>query len=293
MKPVPFEYCRPASVADALALLAEMKEEAAVLAGGMTLGPMLNLRLVRPRAVIDVTRIGELANIKEGNGTLTTGATVIQADAMRSPTIRQGVPLLALALPWVGHFQTRNRGTLGGSVAHADPSAEIPLCLVTLDGWVVLGSRRRQRRMRAHDFFLGALATARRPEELLTAMEWPLAPFEAGHAFSEISQRHGDFAIAAAACQARVDADGRLAALAVGLGGVENRPVAIETREFLGRRADGDAAAEIAALAGRTVTPIEDHVADAAYRLAVSRVLVERVVLDAIADAQARRAALQ
>ena len=289
MKPVAFEYCRPDTVAEAVSLLAELREDAAVLAGGMTLGPMLNLRIMRPRAVIDVSRIAELRSLGVGAAALTTGATLVQADALGSDTVCREAPLLALALPWVGHFQTRNRGTLGGSVAHADPSAEIPLCLVVSNGTVVLRSKRRQRRVLARDFFHGALTTARQPDELLVALEWPRAPADAGHGFDEIAQRHGDFAIAAAACQIRLDPAGRFAHLSLGLGGVDSRPVAIDTSSFLGRPADQRTVSALADHASRSVTAMEDRVADADYRLALSRVLIERVVPRAIADAMNRR----
>jgi 2-furoyl-CoA dehydrogenase FAD binding subunit len=293
MKPVPFEYFRPETIAEAAGLLADLREDAAVLAGGMTLGPMLNLRIARPSAVIDITRIRDLGSITLRGDTVATGATAVQADALASDVLRRQVPLLTLALPWVGHFQTRNRGTLGGSVAHADPSAEIPLCLVVTDGTVVLRSKRRERRVRARDFFIGALTTTRQPDELVVALEWPAAPADAGHGFGEIAQRHGDFAIAAAACQIRLDGADRIGALALGLGGVENRPVAIETAGFLGRAADKASVLELAEHAARSVTPMEDHVADAQYRLALSRALVRRVVPQALADAQARRGRLQ
>jgi CO/xanthine dehydrogenase FAD-binding subunit len=284
MKPVRFDYVRADTIADATGVLAELREEAAVLAGGMSLGPMLNLRLVRPRAVIDITRMRGTEPIALRDGIVATAATLIQADALDSDVIRRELPLLTLALPHVGHFQTRNRGTLGGSVAHADPSAEIPLCLVTLDGTVVLRGR-RERRVRARDFFLGALTTTRQPDELLVALEWPRAPVDAGHAFAEIAQRHGDFAIAAAACQLRLDRDGRVAALALGLGGVEARPIAVAAAAFVGRPVDDRFTADLAEHAVRGLTPIEDHVANAEYRLALARVLVGRVVRDAAADA--------
>ena len=134
MKPARFDYYRAGSIADATGVLAELREDAAVLAGGLSLGPMLNLRLVRPRAVIDITRVPRLDTVELRNGSVATGAALTQADALESDVVRREIPLLALALPWVGHFQTRNRGTLGGSVAHADPSAEIPLCLVVSGG---------------------------------------------------------------------------------------------------------------------------------------------------------------
>src|SRR5262249_47307681 len=213
MKPVAFEYMRPHTVEEVLDVLAERRGEGAVLAGGMTLGPVPSLRMLRPKTVRDISRQSGLGRIESRGGCVITGATLIQADALDSVVIREALPLLGLALPWVGHFQTRNAGTLGGSIAHADPSAEIPLCAVAHDATVVLRSRRRERRIRAREFFQGALTTARAPNELVVAVDWPVAPPDAGHAFEEVAQRHGDFAIAAAACTARLAADGAIADL--------------------------------------------------------------------------------
>ena len=292
MKPVAFDYYRPEVVSEALALLSEMGDEAAVLAGGMTLGPMLNLRMVRPRAVIDISRIQALKAISERSNIVVTGAGVVQGDALRSDVIAREVPLLVMALPWVGHFQTRNRGTLGGSVAHADPSAEIPLALVVCGGTVLLQSRRGQRRVPAREFFVGALTTERRPDEIVTALEWPRAAPDAGHAFTEIAQRHGDFAIAAAGCSLRLDGADRLEELSLGVGGVESRPVAIDVKSFLGRPA-GEIAAGLAEHAAVSVTPMEDHSASAGYRIALTKVLVERAVNAALQMARQRRGRLQ
>lgn len=289
MKPVAFEYCRPDTLGEALDLLAERRERAAVLAGGMSLGPMLNLRMVRPERVIDISRLGGLDGIAVRGGRIVTGATVIQADALESGVIRRQLPLLALALPWVGHFQTRNAGTLGGSVAHADPSAEIPLCAVVSDATMVLRSRRRERRVRAREFFTGALTTVRQPDELVVALDWPRAPRDAGHAFAEIAQRHGDFAIAAAACEIELDASDRIIALAVGLGGVEDRPIVVETGPYIGPPADAATAQAFARHISRSLEPMEDHAASADYRRALAQVLAERVVLRAIEDARRKR----
>jgi 2-furoyl-CoA dehydrogenase FAD binding subunit len=292
VKPVAFDYHRPQTVSEAVALLAEQREEAAVLAGGMTLGPMLNLRLVRPRAVIDISRIQALQTVSLRSDVVVTGAGMVQNDALASDIVARELPLLALALPWVGHFQTRNRGTLGGSVAHADPSAEIPLCLVVSGGTVVLQSRRRERRVPAREFFVGALMTQRRPDEMVTTLEWPRSAPDAGHAFAEIAQRHGDFAIAAAACSLRLGRDDRVEDLSLGVGGVESRPVLIDATRFLGRSA-GDIAAGLSAHAAASVTPMEDHSASADYRIALTQVLVERAVGDALEMARQRRGRLQ
>jgi 2-furoyl-CoA dehydrogenase FAD binding subunit len=292
VKPVAFDYYRPEAVSEALALLSEKGEEAAILAGGMTLGPMLNLRVVRPRAVIDISRIQSLKTITARSNIVVTGAGVVQSDALRANVIAREVPLLVMALPWVGHFQTRNRGTLGGSVAHADPSAEISLALVVCGGAVVLQSRRRQRRVLAREFFLGALTTQRQPDEMVTALEWPCAAPDTGHAFTEIAQRHGDFAIAAAGCSLRLDKTDQLEELSLGVGGVESRPVAIDVKGFLGRSAS-EIAAGLCEHAAVSVTAMEDHSASADYRIALTRVLVERAVNDALAMARLRRDRLQ
>ena len=286
MKPAPFEYCRADTLDEALDLLAEFGPDGAVLAGGMSLGPMLNFRMVRPGAVIDVNRIDSLGGVAREDGWLETGALCRQVDAMNSDEIIQAVPLLARALPNVGHFQTRNRGTLGGSVAHADPSAEIPLCLVTLGGEVTLASKARRRRVPAEAFFDGILATTREPDELLTGLCWPVSREGAGYGFEEIAQRHGDFAITAAAAMTELDQGGLVRTLALGLGGGEDRPIKVDIDQFIGASPNADTARAIAELAAEAVEPIEDNQANAAYRRQLVRVLGARSLERAFADAQ-------
>lgn len=285
MKPVAFEYCRPGTVAEVLGLLEEFGSEAAVLAGGMSLGAMLNMRLVRPAAVLDIKRVAGLDAVTI-NSEVRTGATLRQAAALDNAALMAAVPLLAKALPNVGHFQTRNRGTLGGSVAHADPSSEIPLALVTLGGAVELQSKRGVRRIPAREFFLDILTTQRAPDELLTALIWPKPRKGAGCAFAEIAQRHGDFAIVACAAEAVLKKDGSLEALALGLGGVENRPVLADTAAFLGKRADTALASEIAVAAAAAVAPMSDFKATAEYRRALIRSLGAQVLAEAFAGAR-------
>lgn len=284
MKPVAFEYCRPDTLDEALLLLEEFGADASVMAGGMSLGAMLNMRLVRPAAVIDIKRVKDLDAVRI-NGEVRTGATLRQAVALEDAALMRAIPLLALALPNVGHFQTRNRGTLGGSVSHADPSSEIPLALVTLGGSVELQSKRGTRRVAARDFFLDILTTMRQPDELLTALVWPKAGPSSGYAFAEIAQRHGDFAIVACAAQVELKPDGSLASLDFGLGGVESRPMVVDTREFLGNRADADLAARIAASTAAAVTPMSDFKATADYRRALVAALGARVLADAFSKA--------
>ena len=290
MKPPPFEYCRADTLDEALTLLAEFGHDGAVLAGGMSLGAMLNMRLVRPAAVIDVNRIPGLGAIAPDDGWLETGATCLQAEALRSETVAAFLPLLVLALPSVGHFQTRNRGTLGGSAAHADPSAEIPLCLVTLGGEVALASKSRRRVVAAGEFFQGILMTAREPDEMITALRWPARKPGTGCAFEEIAQRRGDFAIAAAAATAELAPDGAVRSLSFGLGGVEDRPILVDTARFVGAPAAAGTAAALAEEAAASVDPVEDVQANADYRRQLVRVLGRRVLEGAFARARAEGA---
>ena len=174
MKPRPFDYARPDTVDEALAILAEHGDDARVLAGGQTLMAMLNLRLLAPEVVVDITRIAELDVIREVDGKIEVGAAVTQNRLLAWPALAEKLPLLAAALPFVGHFQTRNKGTVCGSVAHADPASEIPLSLAVLEGEVVLRSRKGTRVLPAGDFQQGMLATARAPDELITAVRFPV-----------------------------------------------------------------------------------------------------------------------
>jgi 2-furoyl-CoA dehydrogenase FAD binding subunit len=217
VKPRPFDYARPDTVEEAVAILAEHGDEARVLAGGQTLLAMLNLRVVQPAVLIDITRIPELDVIREVDGKIEVGAAVTQNRLMTWPTLRQKLPLLAEALPFVGHFQTRNKGTVCGSVAHADPTSEIPLSLAVLEGEVVLQSRCGTRVLAAGEFQQGMLATAREPEELITAVRFPVT--SGGAAFREVARRHGDFAIVAVA--AVVESAG---SVRVGVAGMHERP---------------------------------------------------------------------
>jgi 2-furoyl-CoA dehydrogenase FAD binding subunit len=220
MKPAVFDYVRAESVEEALEALHMEGPDARILAGGQTLIPMLNMRMARPSLVIDIMRISGLDQIESVNTAIRVGATVRQRalEQDRELSVRQ--PLLAAALPWIGHAQTRSRGTVCGSVAHADPSAELPLVLVALNGDIELRSRRRSRRLSAEHFYTGIMSTACEPDEMIEAVRFPIARAGTGYAFREVGRRHGDFAIAA--CAAVVGQ--RTARLAVG--GVADRPTA-------------------------------------------------------------------
>ena len=286
MKPAAFDYVRVTSIDEAIALLAKHGDEATVLAGGVSLGAMLNMRLVRPGILIDIKGIEALSAVHDAGTQLTIGVIVRQADLMVSAPAMAAVPLLAKAFPHIGHMQTRSRGTLGGSIAHADPSAELPLCLVTLDGAIELQSRAGIRTVKAREFFTGVLSTVRRPDELLTAIHWPTRSLRSGFGFDEIAQRHGDFAIVAAACHVKLTESGLINQLDVGLGGVEDRPLAFILHEFIGAKPDAALARALADHVMGLVAPTGDVKASAAYRKALVRLLVERVFQQAAASVE-------
>lgn len=223
MKPVPFTYILPRSVQHILDALAEYGSDARIMAGGQSLMAMLNLRLVEPKALIDISRLEELRNIRIDDDFIEVGAAVTQAEFLSWPHLEKEAPFIAHALPWVGHFQTRNRGTVCGSICHADPSSEIPLALVLLQGEVVLRSKREQRRLKATEFQTGMLQTARRDDELVTAVRFPRGVGARGVAFREVARRHGDFAIVSVGI-----VDTGAGTLRIGVGGVADRPSCIE-----------------------------------------------------------------
>jgi 2-furoyl-CoA dehydrogenase FAD binding subunit len=220
VKPPRFDYVRASDVREAHAVLADHGSDARVMAGGQTLLPMLSMRLVRPKVIVDIMHLPALRTIEESGNQVRIGAAVRQAELLRWPKLSGSLPLLAAVLPWVGHAQTRSRGTVCGSVAHADPSAEIPLALLALEGAVELSSKRKRRHVAASAFFTGTMTTERDDEELVEAVVVPAKTPGTGYAFREFGRRHGDFAIVACAAVC----DQKRVRLAVG--GVADRPVA-------------------------------------------------------------------
>ena len=221
MKPATFDYVRAGHLDEVLDVLTREGGDARIIAGGQSLMPMLNMRLAKPKTLIDIMRLDELARIEHKGGNIIVGAGVRQASLLAWPELGEALPLVALALPWTGHVQTRSRGTVCGSIAHADPSAELPLVLCALGGEVHLRSSKKRRRVPAKDFFVGMMATGRADDELIEAISFPSDSRNC--AFREVARRHGDFAMVA--CAAVATKDGvRLA-----VGGVADVPV---TREF-------------------------------------------------------------
>jgi 2-furoyl-CoA dehydrogenase FAD binding subunit len=257
VKPAPFEYARPETLDEALDVLAEGGDDAKVLAGGQSLVPALNMRLLRPALLVDVNRIRGLGAVAVEDGALRVGATARQADRH----LATGHPLLAEALPHVGHFVTRNRGTVGGSVAHADPAAELPLVLVAAEGSVVAASKDTRRTIAAEEFFTGPYSTVLEPSELVLETLWPLPAGGDGFAFEELSQRDGDFALCAVAVRARGDE------LRVVVAAVSERPAVLDV--------DPEHPGESAA---SQVEPWGSIHASPAYLRQLVRVLVDRAV---------------
>ncbi len=233
MKPARFDYIRVDSCDEAVELLAEYGDEARILAGGQSLMPILNMRLAQPRVLIDISRAADLSVMRVDNGSLCIGAAQTQSNVEGRVELVREVPLLARAIPHIGHFQTRNRGTVCGSIAHADPSAELPLCLAALDGAVVLRSKAGRRRLRAEALFTGTLATAREPTEILEEARFPLARNGERHGFVEFAMRHGDFAIVAVAAVVAANE------IRVAVGGVADRPRMLRIARIADDELDG------------------------------------------------------
>jgi 2-furoyl-CoA dehydrogenase FAD binding subunit len=271
MKPAPFDYLRAETLEEAHAALAAEGSDAAVIAGGQSLVPLLSRRMARPAVVLDIMHVAGLGGIAVENDAIRVGASVRQATLLAWPELTQRQPLLAQAMPWIGHWQTRGRGTVCGSIALADPSAELPLVLAALGGSVTLSSAAGRRTVAADEFFIGLMSTARRDDELIEAALFPCRRPGEGFAFREFARRHGDFAIVACAAVA-TDKTVRLA-----VGGVADRPV---VRDF------DDVSDEALAGFADELDARDDLHATAEYR----RNLVRRLGLATIEEARRCRA---
>ena len=288
MKPAPFAYDRPADRDETLRVLAEFGEDAKVLAGGQSLVPAMNMRLARPARLVDINQIGEATFAADGE-TFAIGALARQADLERSTAVRDAVPLLAAALPFVGHAQTRSRGTLCGSLAHADPSAELPVVASALDARLECSAVRGTRFVEAAEFFVSSFTTALEPDELLTRALFPLRAAHTGYAFDEFAERHGDYAIVSAAAVVRLHQDGRAEQVRLVLGGVSDRPFVVDTAGTAGGSLDDDTLEALAQRAGQQIDPHGDLRGTAAYRRRLAVVLARRVLRAASRDARKER----
>jgi len=289
MKPAPFEYFRPASLDEALALLAEHGGDAKPLAGGQSLIPAMNFRLATPAVLVDLNGISELSYINSDAGDIRIGGMTRQRTVERSVLVSDRVPLIAETMPHIAHPAIRNRGTIGGSLAHADPAAELPAVMLALNARFTVSSQAGAREVEADDFFMGLFATAVQPGELLTDIRIPPSPSHCGFAFQEISRRHGDFALVGVAAVVSLDAGGNCADARIALLSVGDRPMrAVEAAKTLtGQRPSAESIAAAAdAAATKDIDPSGDIHASARYRRHLAKVLTRRVLTRAFERAR-------
>lgn len=292
MKPPRFTYHDPATLEEALSLLATYGSDAKVLAGGQSLLPVLNFRLARPGHLIDINRIAELGRVEERDGGLSLGAMVRQRALERSALVRRRCPLIGQALPFIGHPQIRNRGTIGGSLAHADPAAELPAVMVALDAHLTLERSGGRRVVLAEQFFLDQLSTALEPDELLVRIDLAPWPERTGSSLQEVAMRLGDFALSGVATTLTLGRDGRVARARIVCFGVGERPLRVVEAEdsLVGSRPGEAAFAEAGRIVSARLDPPGDIHASGAYRKRVAGVLTRRA-LAAAASMLSERAA--
>ena len=288
MKMPAFCYHRPASVEEAIGLLAEYGSDAKVLAGGQSLVPLLALRLSHPEHLVDIGRVGGLDSVDEGPGGFTVGAAARHSDVELSPVTGRAAPLVAAAMPHIGHRAIRNRGTVCGSLAHADPAAELPAVALATDAELVARSTGGERTVPAADFFLGYLTSALEETELLTAVRFPPWPARTGGAVAEVSRRHGDYALVGLAAVVGLGETNRVERAALAFFGAGSTPVRVSEAErvLIGEAADPAAFAEAAEVVAKTIDPPSDNHATAAYRAHVAGVLTRRCLAEAATRAQ-------
>jgi CO/xanthine dehydrogenase FAD-binding subunit len=292
LKSPPFEYVRAGSIEEACALLAQHGDDAKLIAGGQSLVPMMAFRLLRPGWLIDIDAVAALKYITIAPDAVRMGACTRQCDIQRDDVLAAAVPLLRQALAHVGHVQTRNRGTAGGSLVHADPSAELPLAAQVLDARMVLRSQSGGRTLPAASFFESAMTTAVRSDECVSEIQWPVwRERKTGSAFTEISRRHGDFAIVAAAAQVAVDDQGRCTRAAFGVGGAAPTPTAFPqlAQRLVGTRLEKETLRAVTQDAAATLEPGSDIHASADYRRHLAGVLAARVLQSAYDTARSVR----
>jgi carbon-monoxide dehydrogenase medium subunit len=288
VKPAPFEFFRPRSVDEALALLDQHGTAAKPLAGGQSLIPAMNFRLSRPAVLVDLNAIPALATVRGTIGGVHIGAMTRQVEAERNASIAEMAPLLKETMPFIAHAQIRNRGTIGGSLAHADPAAELPSVMVALDATFDLRSLAGDRAVKAEQFYTGLFETALQPGELLVDIGIPRMPARSGFAFIEVSRRHGDFALSGVACRVTLDEKGRCKEARIALVSVGDGPVLAKRamKALSGEKPEEKVILEAAELAGtKDCDPPSDIHASAAYRRKLTSVLTRRAVTKAFAVA--------
>ncbi|HKX51917.1 MAG TPA: xanthine dehydrogenase family protein subunit M [Candidatus Binatia bacterium] len=291
MKPAPFEYVAPESVEEALAALQQNNPDGKILAGGQSLLPLLNLRLTKPKLLVDLNGISGLDGIRETPEGLAIGAMTRQSKLEHSLLVRQRCPLLAEAIRYIGHVAIRHRGTIGGSLAHADPAAELPALALALDAKFAIAGRGTDRVISAEEFFLDFLTTALAPDEILRQIVFPIIRPSSGYALEEIARRHGDFAIAGVVVIVDLDDAGKIAEARVALFGLAPTPVRARQAEraLVGRELDDRAMLDAAVLLEEVLEPPGDIRASSAYRKHAAAVLLSRALKRAVQVCHTRR----
>jgi CO/xanthine dehydrogenase FAD-binding subunit len=291
MKPAPFEYLAPATLEEALFVLSEHGSEAKILAGGQSLVPLLNFRLARPSLLVDLNRLAELSFVRIQDGELRLGAMTRQRQLEREPLVAEHAPLLHETAPWIAHPQIRNRGTIGGSLAHADPAAELPAVALAAGARFRLMSLAGERWVAAGDFYVGLLSTALAPEEMLVEVSVPRSRERCGWAFEEVARRHGDYAQVGVGAVVELDAGGRCTMARIGLLSVADVPqLAAGAARCIEGEIPSAASIEAAAAAAREgIDPSDDIHASAAFKRHLAGVLTRRVLETALARAAGKQ----
>ena len=288
MKPAKFNYYRPKTINEAFQLLEEHGDEGKIIAGGQSLVPIMNMRLAAPASLIDINSLEDLNYIKKEDDVIKIGALTRQSVVENSEVVRKYCGLLCEAIPFIGHIQTRNRGTIGGSIVHADPSAELPLALLALNGILQVSSADEVRSVEAEDFFITYLTTDLMQNEILTEIQIPIVYGKHGYSFTEIARRHGDFGLVAAACVLTINNDDEIETLRLTLGGVEAVPLLIEDVEELlqGKIVSETLLEQVIEKVADAIDPESDLHASAEYRSHLAQVLTKRVINDAYKKAR-------
>lgn len=283
MKPSAFEYFAPSTVEEAMELLERYGEEAKILAGGQSLIPMMNFRVARPKVLVDINQIKELAYIREEGGELAIGSLTRQRTVEVSTSVRERCPILAEAISYIGHLPIRFRGTIGGSLVHADPSAEIPITICGLDGKMKIAGPSGERVLRADEFFLTYLTSSLEPSEVLVEVRVPTLPSNTGWSFLEFSRRYGDFGMVAVACLLFMEDKGRCRKASIALGGVAPTPIrAVEAEKiFAGQVITESLIDEAGIKVSQAADPESDYHASAEYRKDMAKVFTRRGLREA------------
>jgi len=286
MKAANFDYVRAGSLDEVVELLAENGPQAKLIAGGQSLVPMLAMRLTKPTMLIDINDVREIKGISVQEEALVIGGGTRQYQLESSAEVEQQCSLIRKALYWVGHPQTRNRGTLGGSLVHADPSAELPLSSVMLDADIIVQGSDGEEALAASEFFLAPMVTALPPDQCVVRVSFPIWQGAVGSSFHEVSPRRGDFAMVSAAAQIALDDDGNCMRAAVGVGGVASTPIRVHAVEEALLDGSLENLRDLAVLAADEIDPESDLHASAAYRREVTYALIERALHDALREAR-------